>query len=133
MMTMSSPAIRDRQAKAQPCLRPATRPGEGGGQDDEAVGVEAPGAEHPAGPQQHRRDVVDTGDHAVGDGRGGAEDDDEGDGAPRSAVNSRTASGSQAIVGIVWRPVIIDPKAARRILLRATASPRSTPMTTEMA
>ena len=43
--------------------------------------------------------------------------------APSVSLNSSTASGSQAMVGIVWRPVIIDPKAARRILFRATASP----------
>ena len=52
--------------------------------------------------------------------------------AVSDSLNSRTARGNQAMVGIVCRPVIIDPTPARRIRLRDTASPRATPMTIEM-
>ena len=52
--------------------------------------------------------------------------------AVSESLNSSTASGSQAMVGMVCRPVIIDPTPARRIRLRDTARPTATPMTTEM-
>ena len=43
---------------------------------------------------------------------------------------SRMASGNQAIVGIVCRPVISEPMAARSTLTRATATPSTDPITT---
>ena len=43
---------------------------------------------------------------------------------------SRMASGNQAIVGIVCRPVISEPIAARSTLTRATATPSNEPITT---
>ena len=49
------------------------------------------------------------------------------------SLNSRMASGNQAIDGIVCRPVIIEPTAARRSWLRATSAPSTTPMTSAMA
>ena len=70
----------------------------------------SPGAEHPAGPQQDRRDVVDAVDEAVGDRRRGAEHDDEQDrGLAEPEQDDR--GGNQAIDGIVCRPVIIEPIA----------------------
>ena len=103
MITISSPAIRLRQANAQPCLRPPTKRRQRGRQDDVAVDVEPARAEHPPGPQQDRRDVVDAVIRPLAiDGA-----------APRTttkriaasvSLNSRIASGNQAIDGIVCRP-----------------------------
>src|SRR3954470_21546308 len=45
------------------------------------------------------------------------------------SLNSRIASGNQAIEGMVWSPVISDPMAARRIEKRATPAPTTTPIT----
>ena len=46
--------------------------------------------------------------------------------------NSRIARGNHAIEGMVCSPVIIDPIAARRILERETATPRTSPTTVAM-
>ena len=43
--------------------------------------------------------------------------------------NSRIARGNQAIDGMVWMPVMRDPKATRSTLIRATRLPITTPMT----
>ncbi len=50
--------------------------------------------------------------------------------ASSDSLNSRMASGNQAIDGMVCRPVISDPIAARRIAKRLTSAPTPTPMTT---
>src|ERR1035437_9330405 len=54
--------------------------GQGGGQDDVAVGGDPPGSEDPAGTHQERRHMVDAADQAVGNGRRRAEHDHEQDG-----------------------------------------------------
>ena len=41
------------------------------------------------------------------------------------------ANGNQAIDGMVWRPVMSDPTAARTSLNRATMLPMTTPMISE--
>src|SRR5262245_26945611 len=49
--------------------------------------------------------------------------------APSLSWNRAIASGNQAIEGIGWMPVIIEPIARRTIEELATARPRATPMT----
>ena len=53
--------------------------------------------------------------------------------APSSSWNSTMASGNQAIDGIVWMPVIIEPIARRTIFELDTARPMATPMTIDAA
>src|SRR3954452_19736579 len=45
------------------------------------------------------------------------------------SLNSRIASGNHAIDGMVCRPVMSDPMAARRMANRATSAPTTTPIT----
>ena len=45
--------------------------------------------------------------------------------------NSATASGIQAVDGIVCRPVMSEPMADRTTLLSATITPSTVPITTE--
>ena len=49
--------------------------------------------------------------------------------APSVSWNSKLARGNHAIDGIVWRPVMSDPVAVRRILLPPTTNPTAVPMT----
>ena len=44
--------------------------------------------------------------------------------------NRATASGSHATEGIVWNPVINEPRALRSIRLWATTTPSTVPITT---
>ena len=53
--------------------------------------------------------------------------------APSSSWNNTMASGNQAIDGIVWMPVIIEPIARRTIFELETANPMATPMTIDRA
>ena len=60
-------------------LEPGHERGQRRRQHDVAVGAEPVGAEHPAGAQQQRRDLVDAGDQPVGDRRRRADHDHEQD------------------------------------------------------
>ena len=130
MITISSPAIRLRQANAQPCFRPPTNDGSAAGQHDVAVVGDALGAQHPPGPQRG----------SAGCGRRRRCRPLAIDGAaPRMttnmiacslSLNSTMASGNQAIDGIVCRPVISEPTAARSERNRDTSRPTTEPMTT---
>src|SRR5262245_25958669 len=53
--------------------------------------------------------------------------------APSDSLNSSSASGNQAIDGIVCRPVIIEPTAVRSTLNRDTSTPMAVPTTTAIA
>ncbi len=50
--------------------------------------------------------------------------------ASSESLNSRIASGNHAIDGMVCRPVISDPIAARMMANRETSAPTPTPMMT---
>ena len=52
--------------------------------------------------------------------------------AASDSWNSRIDHGTHATDGIVWRPVMSDPNAARRTRMRATARPMAVPSTTAM-
>jgi hypothetical protein len=52
--------------------------------------------------------------------------------APSEIWNSRIAHGTHATDGIVCRPVMSEPTAARSTRTRATARPRTVPSTTEI-
>ena len=52
--------------------------------------------------------------------------------APSDSRNSRIDHGTHATDGIVWMPVMSEPKAARSTLTRATSTPITVPMTTAM-
>ena len=51
--------------------------------------------------------------------------------APSERLNSAIAKGNQAMDGIVWMPVIIEPIAVRTIFELDTKAPTATPITTE--
>ena len=53
--------------------------------------------------------------------------------APSLSWKSTSANGNQATEGMVWRPVIMDPMAARSTGMRATAAPMTTPMASAIA
>ncbi len=53
--------------------------------------------------------------------------------APSLSLKMMIASGYHATDGMVCSPVIIDPIAARRIGIRATAAPSITPMAIAIA
>ena len=53
--------------------------------------------------------------------------------APSLSLKRRSASGNQATDGMVCKPVIMDPIAARSTGMRATAAPMATPMTSAIA
>ena len=52
--------------------------------------------------------------------------------APSDSRNRRIDHGTHATDGIVWMPVMSEPKAARSTLTRATSTPITVPMTTAM-
>ena len=124
---MSSAAIRLRHANAQPCFKPPTT-------DGSAAGIttcrKAPKPRAPS-TRPARSRIGGTWSMplmmplAID---GAAPSTTTNVTVPGPSWNKMIASGTHATEGIVWRPVIIEPIAARSTLTRATAMPRTLPI-----
>ena len=119
--------MRLRHANAQPCFRPATNDGSDAGSDDGSVtsttrSRRAPGRHGSGSAGCCRR--PDSTPLAID---GAAPMTITNRIAPSVSWNRRMARGNQAMDGIVWRPVIIEPIAIRSTLNCEQSPPMTTP------
>src|SRR6266540_849619 len=128
MITSSSPASRLRHANAHPCFRPLTNDGSAAGSTTwrSVANPRAPMTRPARRSSGGMWSIPLMSPFAID---GAAPRITTNVIAPSVSLNSRIASGNHAIEGIVWRPVIMDPTAARNTRTRATSAPITTPMT----
>src|SRR5438477_234502 len=131
-MTSSSPAIRLRHAKAQPCFRPPTKEGNAAGRIT-CLYKPRPFAPITCPTRTSSGCTSSTPLRSPAAMAGAAPRMTTNVMAPSPGWNRRMASGNHAIEGIDCRPKIAEPTALRRSDTRATRIPTALPMATAMA